>query len=165
MHEGPYKASESASPTSTIFLRSSEHRPFYGSRVVLVQRVRAPTTVEGGLPESVSDLKSTSTSSFCLRALVVRWLVQTERSKCESPGKHSVWAGKAHAAPTQLLEPSCVGTTDPPVSAHPVCARTVSLCKPSPCQPAHSATVLRPLGNTPRLSLIRGDWELRPGST
>ncbi len=43
--------------------------------------------------------------------------------------KHSVWAGKAHAAPTQLLELSCVGTTHPPVSAHQACARTVNWCK------------------------------------
>ena len=54
-------------------LRSSEQRPCYGSRVVLVQRVRAPTTVEGGLPESVSDLKSTSTPAFSL-GLFGRWL-------------------------------------------------------------------------------------------
>ena len=103
MHEDPYKASESTSPTSALFLRSSEQRPYYGSRVVLVQRVRAPTTVEGGLPESVSDLKSTSTPAFFgwpFRPLAV----QTDRSKCESPGKHSVWAGKAHAATLQLIE-------------------------------------------------------------
>ena len=102
MHEGPYKASESASPTSTIFLRSSEHRPFYGSRVVLVQRVRAPTTLEGGLLESEPAF-----FGWPFRPLAV----QTDRSKCESPGKHSVWAGKAHAATLQLIELSCVGTT------------------------------------------------------
>ena len=129
MHEDPYKASESASPTSTIFLRSSEHRPFYGSRVVLVQRVRAPTTVEGGLPESGRPGVNFYTSFFRVAFSSVG-LSKLNRSKCESPGKHSVWAGKAHAAPTQLLEPSCVGTTDPPVSAHPVCARTVSLSNP-----------------------------------
>ena len=31
---------------------------------------------------------------LCLRALVVRWLVKTERSKCESPGRRSVWLAR-----------------------------------------------------------------------
>ena len=32
----------------------------------------------------------------------VRWLSKLiAASKCELPGKHSVWVGKAHAAPTQ----------------------------------------------------------------